>query len=383
MFHVPRAVALCLVVSASYAAAACISLIADRPIPLDGADADGGFFDTWGHAEDAAGETEAGWEHQSDDHRDGRDAGASSGVDADAEGETNWAADGLPGDEPPMDSPSIDGSPADGSLADASLADGLSADGGTDDASDAPLAPYWRDVPGFARAIASGWAIGQGLLAATNADYVVDQWHPSSNGWLQAPGGGIGTSVDLNGTAWLVNSLGAVFRWDGAQWGAFGDGTLCVSSVASGAKDSETWAVSCTGGVWRWTGTAWVQPQPDAAGTKIAMLSTPDRLCGDHLPMVTGLVGDLSIDSYVHSPGSCTAGMFRYSGGTGYDITTDLAVGEDGNVHRWDPQTLSWPVYVVAPWGSVATRIGAGVNGTFAISTAGDATFGAIKELVP
>jgi hypothetical protein len=230
-----------------------------------------------------------------------------------------------------------------------------------------PKNPVWDLLPGGATSVASGWILG-GNAVGTNGDYGVWRFDPTLNppNWVSVPGGGVAITVDLHGTPWLVNNAGRIYKWDGSVFQAFGSSAFVAKSVASGVNDFETWAIRASdGAIFQWTSSGWTQRgQTGATGTKIAIRSVPDSQCQDHLPMVTGTGGDLSIYKYTHTS-SCTSGLFEYSNGGGVDIATDFTLN-NGIVYRWDSQ-VGWQIYSSVPAGS--NKIGAWANGVYVLST--------------
>ena len=134
--------------------------------------------------------------------------------------------------------------------------------------------------------------------------------------------------------------------------------------------DGETWAVHCFDNtIWHWN-QAGVGAQVSGLATKIAMRSTPDATCGDHLPFIIGTDGNIYM--YSHANG-CTSGHYAFgSNGAGSDISTDFAVGTDGHLYKWSATTSVWSDYIASPFGT-STMIGAWANGIFAMHTSSGA----------
>jgi len=99
-----------------------------------------------------------------------------------------------------------------------------------------------------------------------------------------------------------------------------------------------------------------VDPAHDRRGLAIMVQSTPDPVCGDHLPMVLGTEGSSSIYAFEHSVASCvlSEGSFADTRGAGPDVTTQFAVGADGKIYQWDPVVSYWSFYGETP----APRLG-------------------------
>jgi hypothetical protein len=234
-----------------------------------------------------------------------------------------------------------------------------------------PKNPHWVPIGGLASGVGSGWVLGLGPDGNGNSG--IFHWDRTAQNWPAGSGRAKTITVDLNGVPWVVTAAGQIFKWDGLVWSTFGGvGTFCATSVASGSTDSETWATRCgDNSIWKWSGSGWVQ-QP-GAGLKVAMVSTLDPTCKDHLPIALGTDGNI----YVFAHTDCN-GVGFYANGAAVDVSTDLAVGFDGYVYLWNPAQSRWDYYVTAPagWGTT-TRIGGWGTGTFAFST----TSGAIQML--
>jgi len=232
--------------------------------------------------------------------------------------------------------------------------------------------PTWTPIGGLGTSIASGWVLGN--VADANGNFSIYRWDPSAQNWPQVTGGAERISVDLNGNPWVVNTAGQIYKWNGSAFVPFG-GSFCAQSVASGTNDNETWATRCGDlAVFHWNGTSWHGDPFGALANKIALFSTPDPNCGDHLPVLIGT--DTNIYFYKHT--DCASGSFTFSveNGQGLDITTDFAVGFDGNVYRWDTNVPGWDFYIAGPF-AMDTRIGGWWNGLFAMS----ASTGALQLL--
>ena len=231
------------------------------------------------------------------------------------------------------------------------------------------------------RSIGSGWAIGNTPIGA---DFAIYRWNTATRAWQQVSGQAQTLSVNLNGVPFIVNAAHEIYKWDGvSSWKLFGGGSAtcggdgpCPTSVASGSSDDETWVIDKKSAVWNWNGTTWTQPTT-AAGSKIMVQSTPDPVCGDHLPMV---LGSSTIYAFEHSVASCvlSEGTFADTLGAGPDITTQFAMGADGKIYRWDSVLSHWSFYGETPagpdWGK-STKIGALANGLFALSSTGAVDF--------
>ena len=227
-----------------------------------------------------------------------------------------------------------------------------------------PTSPTWVTNSGLANAIGSGWAIGNNAVG--HGDYGIFHWDPVQQQWVQIPNAGAQViSVDLNGTPWIVNLAGQIYKWNGTAFSSFGSG-LAASRVASGATDTETWALRQSDGqIFHWSGTQWTSVP--GAGLQIAVFSAQDPVCGDHLPVVIQTDAGHEFNFFSHGS-SCQTGGFNTTNGAGSDLSTDFAVGTDGNIYQWNAATKIWGFYVAAPFGT-DTNIGTWINGIFARSS--------------
>jgi hypothetical protein len=336
------------------ATAACDGIFGIHGLSGDGLDAS--------HAQ---GETEAGGARTAPDD-------AAAGPDADTDAAEGFGADGTGdvaddgGDTSPGDDMGMEG--------DAPVDRDDAADADSGEAS-SPTGPplVWSTIPtprgGSVRSIGSGWAVGSDPVG--NGDFGIYRWVPSQNfahgSWTEVPGGAQTISVDLNGTPWIVNQAGQVWKWTGSNWAPIGPSSFVFSAVASGSTDAETWAIQRSDQiVYHWTGAEWVRVSdylgsPPKAIT-IAVFSGIDASCPtpQHSPVVLGTNPIPTIYFF-----SCVLNAFSSGDGAGWDISTDFVVDTSGNLEYRLGRTWN-PLYVAAPWGT-STRIGAWVNGIFAI----------------
>ncbi len=240
-----------------------------------------------------------------------------------------------------------------------------------------PILPQWTTFSttnAQATAVGSAWVIGtntmgSGSCTAGTGDCGIFQ-ATSSGAFAQIPNAGARSiSVDLNGVPWIVNNAGQIFKWNGSAFAAFGPSTFVASGVASGSIDTETWAIQKSDQtIFHWLGgtTGWSQitgnPAPKAL--KIAVFSTLDPTCNTHLPVVLG--NNQAIDFF-----SCATSSFSVSNGAGFDLSTDYAVGTDGNIFHFNAGPATWSPYILIPSGATAsnTKIGAWIDGLWAMRT--------------
>jgi hypothetical protein len=226
--------------------------------------------------------------------------------------------------------------------------------------------------------IGSGWTLGADIAPNGNGiDRQLYHWvptlpnaSPSSGSWNSVSGAsGVGVSVALNGTPWLIGSTGnQMYKWNGSQRVAFASG-FCAISVASGTNDGETWAIHCyDNSLWHFdangNGTNVALPSGVTA-TKVAMISTTDATCCDHLPFV--LAGNQNIYLASHANG-CTSGQYSFTqNGAGSDISADTAVGATGRIYTWNPRTQVWND-IIPSNSPTFTAVAAWAEGTFALA---------------
>lgn len=133
----------------------------------------------------------------------------------------------------------------------------------------APLA-----AAGCATAIGVGrngaaWVIG--CAETSPGNHGIFRYTGSS--WQGIAGEGKAIAVSPEGTPWVVNAAGGVYRWNGASFAPL-EAASCAREIGVGAGDS-AWVIGCNDlgaggyGVYGWNGLAW-QGVPGAA-TKIAV----------------------------------------------------------------------------------------------------------------
>jgi len=123
-------------------------------------------------------------------------------------------------------------------------------------------------LPGAARHIAAGrngavWVIGTN---AVPGGYGIYRWDEPHQNWANIAGGAVRVAVAADGTPWVVNDIGVIFRGDGT--GAWGVMPGRAREIAIGGAD----VVWCIGtnpvpggyGIYRWNGTGW-DPVPGGA----------------------------------------------------------------------------------------------------------------------
>jgi hypothetical protein len=120
----------------------------------------------------------------------------------------------------------------------------------------------WEQMPG-----SDGAAIATGAGRVLLVNTVGKIYEFTAGSWHQLPGSdGMDVAIANDGTAWLVNSSGAIYSMaaGAAKWqqmpGSNG------SRISAG---QDTWLVNSAGGMYQWTGSSW-QQSAGSAGLDIA-----------------------------------------------------------------------------------------------------------------
>jgi hypothetical protein len=108
----------------------------------------------------------------------------------------------------------------------------------------------WTAMTGAAVDIGVG---ANGTVWVTNAAGNIYRWTGSA--WTQIAGTASRVSVDPQGNAWVVNSTGGINLWSGSAWV---QKTGSLSDIGVGANGT-VWGVNSAGNIYRWTGSAWTQ----------------------------------------------------------------------------------------------------------------------------
>lgn len=119
----------------------------------------------------------------------------------------------------------------------------------------------WTTVPGAANDIGVGadgtaWAIGTKQVPG---GYRIWRWDGDS--WAGVRGGAVRISVDPSGNAWVVNSAGRIYRYDGSAFRGIPTGR--ATDIGVGA-DGSVWVIGSNKvsggyGIYRWTGRTWTR----------------------------------------------------------------------------------------------------------------------------
>lgn len=208
------------------------------------------------------------------------------------------------------------------------------------------LYDVWEQMPGLARDIGVGadgsvWAIGTTPMG--NGDYSIQKFNGSS--WVATDGGAVRIGVGPNGTPWVVNAVGSIYRRTvnsptSGQWVQI-DGT--AKDIAGGA-DGSVWKIGTTPmgtagdfSIEKYTAGTWTAT--DGGAVRIGV--GPDGT-----PWVVNSVGNI----YRRTSREPTSGWWEQLPGQATDIgindgniawsigTTLVTRGGDYNIQVWDEQ---------------------------------------------
>lgn len=218
----------------------------------------------------------------------------------------------------------------------------------------------WESMPGNATDIAvRGSSPVMGAWIITNTPnpygYTIARWNGTTQTWTPISGGATRVGVDNNGRAWVVNSFGDIYQYNGSAfvW------------VPGGATDIAVGGVGASEKVWI-VGTL---PAPQG-GNQIY------RRDGSSWTLIPGGGSRIAVDETGKAwVVNANSNVFRYTG-TGASGWTwvpgrqarDIAVGADGTVwivgtdnivYRYRESTSTW----VATTQTNALAIGAGFDG--------------------
>ncbi|MEW6494476.1 MAG: tectonin domain-containing protein [Cyanobacteriota bacterium] len=123
----------------------------------------------------------------------------------------------------------------------------------------------WERIPGCAKDIGMGangstWVIG---CDSTPGGYGIHNWNGAD--WIKPDGGAVRISVQPDGTPWVVNNAGEIFRRVNNSWERIPG---CAKDIGIGANGS-TWVIGCDStpggyGIHNWNGADWIKPDGGA-----------------------------------------------------------------------------------------------------------------------
>src|SRR5262249_50595444 len=152
----------------------------------------------------------------------------------------------------------------------------------------------WEQLPGLATDIAAmdktlAWVIGTNPVGTAH-DFGIFRWAEDIHSWVEVDGGGVGISVGGDGTPWVVNSSGAIFKRPGDQW----EQLPGLAKDIGVSFDGSVWVIGTNPvgtandfGVFRWDGSDW----EEAAGGGL-QISVEDSLSGGE-PWIVNSAGQI------------------------------------------------------------------------------------------
>ncbi len=131
----------------------------------------------------------------------------------------------------------------------------------------------WTSLAGCAISLGSGrsnslWAIGCTNVSSDGNDIKTF----NGSGWTSVAGAATQIAVAPEGTPWVLNARGFIYRWNGARFVGLPG---CARSIGVGANDT-AWVIGCDatatqgGTPYRWNGSGWTAV-PGVLGMKVAV----------------------------------------------------------------------------------------------------------------
>ncbi len=181
---------------------------------------------------------------------------------------------------------------------------------------------YWETLPGLATDIGVG-ADGTAYITGSQAvsgGYGIYRW--SGSNWVLQNGGAVRVDVSPQGTPWVVNNVGNIFRGDGT--GAYEVLPGLATDIGIGADGTVyiigTDVVPGGYGIYRWNGSNWDKIPGGAVKVDVSPQGTP---------WVVNNVGNI----------------FRGNGSGGFEVlpglATDIGIGADGTVYITGSQPVA------------------------------------------
>ncbi len=193
------------------------------------------------------------------------------------------------------------------------------------------LHDLFSEVAGNAKEIATGadgsvWIIGTDPVGA-NGDFGIYKWDGST--WQNQGGGAAHIAVAPNGVAWIVNSIGEIFRREGATWAHMpGAG----KDIAAGS-DGSIYVIGGDSGIYKWDNTTWQNYGGQATNIAGGHNGNPWVVNSEHQ------IFQLQGSAWVQQPGLAND-IATGSDGSVWVTGTD-PVGVNGNfgIYKWDGST--------------------------------------------
>ena len=222
-----------------------------------------------------------------------------------------------------------------------------------------PHIPQWNAVSGSALDIGSGsnnqaWMIGTDPTSGGN--YHIYRWVQSTSSWQQTAGGALRIAVSPEGTPWVVDASGGIWRWNGTQFIAFPGGAY---DIGVGSNES-AWVIgrNPTGGgnfqIFRWHsatsswelvpgGAVRISVSPDGTPWVVSASGSVYRWNGSAWDTLPGSASDIGVGSY----------------GNAYIVTNQPGSGGNFEIQQWQDNLSAWQ-----PIDGGATAISVSPEGT-------------------
>lgn len=134
-------------------------------------------------------------------------------------------------------------------------------------------------------------------------------------GWTQLPGCADDIGVSANGTAWMVQCGGLVFQWLDGQW--FPDTSRFLMKRIAVDEQGFPWAVDSSGDVWRRTSASsfdgsWLRlPRPTGGATDVGAYTRQFNQSGSSTQVggpggIVWAIGSSSVSAWNEQPSCCT-----------------------------------------------------------------------------
>jgi hypothetical protein len=195
--------------------------------------------------------------------------------------------------------------------------------------------PNWKLLPGLAREIGSStgatYVIGN---TAEGSGFSIHKWNGSD--WTKIEGSAVCVDVESNGTPWVVNSLGQIFKRSGSSWTLLPGKARDIGIGADGSVYIIGFTAESGGfGIYKWNGSDWTKLNGGATRITVDNTGTPwiinssgniFRRNGSSWSQVTGKARDIGagINGSVFIIGTTAVGgghnIYQWSGGDWVEI---------------------------------------------------------------
>jgi tyrosinase len=192
----------------------------------------------------------------------------------------------------------------------------------------------WQVVPGLAMDIGVGsnsaaWVIGTDLQKS--GGYGIHRWDGEGKPWGGAAGAAMTIAVSPEGTPWIINDSGTIYRWDKGKFQPLPNAAL---DIGVGRNDA-AWIIGTDLGIYRWNGEAWLP----MVGSSVRIAVSPEGI-----PWVVNASGDVyRWDGKVFQPqpGVAAKDIGVGRNGTAWVIGSNKTPG-GYDIYRWDADGKPW-----------------------------------------